>query len=723
MAYPARHASLTLAGASASAHADLLEPLIDSTARQIATLQEAMAALRREQRNYRTGAAGERRTAERVQQVLVDLGASDWHLLADRRWPDTARANIDLILIGPPGVLLLDAKSWADPRIERGGLWRGQQDMREEIDKGLRAADAVAQSLADVGLAPATVKSFIVLVGRRIAALDISGVTVVGELDLPRELVRMGARLDADQIETLVDAVDERCPPAAKPYAQKRRTVSIAPRTVASTRQPVPPPALLDVDVIWATAIETAMREPIESWMTWLHPVQAQLITRRYSGPARVRGAAGTGKTVVALHRARELAKRPGSRVLMTSYVHTLPQVHEALFRRLAPDIADRVEFRSLHSWALRLLRERGHDVDIPRTGLNLAFDTAWATVGQHGLLSSSNLPLTYWRDEITNVIKGRGLYSLDDYRGLVRVGRRTALREEQRRAVWDLYQAYQHELHRAGVFDWADIVSLALESVQRDPVAPGYTAVIVDEVQDLTCVGLRLLHALVGDSPDGLLLVGDGQQSVYPGGFTLPEAGVSVTGRATVLNRNYRNAAEILDVAFAVVRGDMFDDLDESPAPGSRTVDVAHRGGKVVTSPAHDDRSERAELIRALSYAVAGGVRRGDMAVLVPDNRRARAWAKALHNVGVPAILLKDEYDGTTSDQVKVGTYQRAKGLEFACVFLPAYDQAVQPRREFESEDAYRERAELERRRLFVAMTRARDRLWLGSREPHQSR
>jgi superfamily I DNA/RNA helicase len=76
---------------------------------------------------------------------------------------------------------------------------------------------------------------------------------------------------------------------------------------------------------------------------------------------------------------------------------------------------------------------------------------------------------------------------------------------------------------------------------------------------------------------------------------------------------------------------------------------------------------------------------------------------------------LLAD-YRGTTSDAVKVGTYQRAKGLEFKCVFIPDRDRAVSPRAAEETEDAYRERAELQRRQLFVAMTRARDRLWLGT-------
>ena|SRR5438552_1594539 len=119
----------------------------------------------------------------------------------------------------------------------------------------------------------------------------------------------------------------------------------------------------------------------------------------------------------------------------------------------------------------------------------------------------------------------------------------------------------------------------MAIESVRDTPLRPPYTAIVVDEVQDLTCVGLMLLNAPVGDAPDGLFLVGDGHQSVYPGGFTLAEAGVSLHGRGAVLERNYRNAREVLTAALAIVSSDVFDDLESDPLPGSRQVEIDRAG------------------------------------------------------------------------------------------------------------------------------------------------
>ncbi len=705
------------AGASADIQADLLADYAASTQAQITSLVAALRELRRREGSFRVGADGERRLAERVQTVLVDLGSVDWHLLVDRAWPGTRRANIDLLLVGPAGVLVLDVKTWRRPRIEDGTLWRDTERADDDLEHVRAQAAAVADVLADVGAAPAAVLGWVVLAGQRLSGVDLDGVRVVGELSLQRELTRLGPRLSTDQVGAIVSELDRACPPATQVRPQRRvpASRSIASQPVPAQRAtPVAAQLPLNVDDVWEGVLEAALAEPIESWMVWLHPLQAQLVSRTFKGPARVRGAAGTGKTVVALHRARHLAAHPDARVLVTSFVRTLPAVHRNLFQRLAPEAAERVQFQHLHSWAARLLLERGQHFSIDAQGT--AFARAWAEAGQP--LAALGLDRAYWRDEISAVIKGRALTRVEEYLDLVRVGRRTPLRAEQRRLVWTLYEAYEAELRRLGGCDWDDLLIRALDVVRADPTACTYTAVIVDEVQDLTCVGLRLLHALVGDSSDGLFLVGDGQQSVYPGGFTLTEVGISVQGRASVLTRNYRNAAEIVRRARDVVATDEFNDLEDGPESGLRAVDIDREGGQVAQVDAADTGSQEAALVHALRWTVNDGVRSGDMAVLVPTRREARRWRDRLTLADVPVIDLAD-YDGMPVEAVKVGTYQRAKGLEFACVFLPDHDRAVSPRSAQETYEAYRERAELQRRQLFVAMTRARDRLWLGRVQP----
>jgi hypothetical protein len=707
---------LDQAGRSALLQAQMFDDYAECLERQIRSLQEILSEHRRASRRYRVGATGERAVAASVERVLIDFGSAEWHILADRRWPGTRRANLDLVLVGPPGVLVLDSKSWKRPRIEHGRLWNGDCPEDEQVDKLRDQADAVAAALGDLGLAPAAVLPYLVLAGRKQASVDVRGVAVVGERSVQAELIRLPQRLSPLDVSSLVAVLDERCPPAAARHSGRSRRV-VAPALPPQSRTTELKQVELGSDDggIWDSVLETAMREPIESWMTWLHPTQAQLTTRSYSGPARVRGPAGTGKTVVALHRARQLARRPDARILMTSFVGTLPNVHRALFERLAPEHVAAVEFLGIHKWAVRLLRQRNVNVRLrTTTDARQVFSETWRNVSRETALADSVLPEDYWWTEIETVIKGRGLTDVGDYLDLTRVGRRSPLREEQRLAVWKIYEAYQSRLDATGLCDWSDVLQRALDSLAARPLERPYTSVIVDEVQDLTCIGLKLAHALVGDTPDGLFLVGDGQQSIYPGGFTLTESGVSVTGRATVLTRNYRNGSEILRTALDVVSGDQFDDLDSDPEPGARAVDVDREGGQVKRCTATSPASQRAALISDLEWTISTDTRVGDVALLVRSNAEAVAWSKHLEHAGIPCLLLAD-YDGRSINAVKIGTYQRAKGLEFSCVFLPDHDRAVPAQRERETDDDYRERAELQRRQLFVAMTRARDRLWLG--------
>ena len=241
------------------------------------------------------------------------------------------------------------------------------------------------------------------------------------------------------------------------------------------------------------------------------------------------------------------------------------------------------------------------------------------------------------------------------------------------------------------------------------------YTSVIVDEVQDLTCVGLKLAHTLVGDSPDGLFLL-----SGMANNRSTRAASPSMRAEYRLLDAPPSSpvitatAQRSCERHWTLCAGDQFDDLDSDPEPGSRAVDVDREGGQVKRCDATSPASQRAALISDLEWTISTDTRVGDVALLVRSNAEAVAWSKHLGHAGIPCLLLAD-YDGRSIDAVKIGTYQRAKGLEFSCVFLPDHDRAVAAQRDRETDDAYRERAELQRRQLFVAMTRARDRLWLG--------
>lgn len=276
-------------GRSALGEAVQLGLDIEGVQRQVSSLTQVLGELRQRRGRFLAGAEGE----QRVVRVLVDMVDTGWTVLPDRRWPGTRAANIDVLLAGPGGVFVVDVKNWRDVRVAEGRLWRGQEPA-DEATGNLRAqAAAVRAVLIEQGLAPAEVVPLLVLARRRNTRARLGDIHVVGELDLSLDLLRRGTRLGAAQVEQVVAALESACPPAAisrsraeHPSLPAASATSDRPPTAGPAGQGVP--ALLDVEKVWAGLIEAASAEPIEAWMTWLHPSQATLISRTWNGPTRV---------------------------------------------------------------------------------------------------------------------------------------------------------------------------------------------------------------------------------------------------------------------------------------------------------------------------------------------------------------------------------------------------------------------------------------------------
>src|SRR5471032_1009541 len=129
---------------------------------------------------------------------------------------------------------------------------------------------------------------------------------------------------------------------------------------------------------------------------------------------------------------------------------------------RMAPDVADRVEFVGIHAFANGLLRARGIPVHLNDRAADYAFDAAWEQVGAHGILGDIDPNVKYWKEEVLSVIKGRGLTRFDEYALLTRAGRRRPLSVDSRRAVWELYSEYTVNLRESGINDFSDMILLA---------------------------------------------------------------------------------------------------------------------------------------------------------------------------------------------------------------------------------------------------------------------
>ena len=336
-----------------------------------------------------------------------------------------------------------------------------------------------------------------------------------------------------------------------------------------------------------ADAFRALLERPIEDWMVYLHPSQAWPVNLGIDGPVRVRGGAGTGKTVVGLHRARRLAEREGASVLLTTFVSNLPTVWQGLFATFAPEVRGRIDMRTVDSLAMAVYREGGGDcVPAEETQVGAIVDRLHEEArGRIGGLSAYQL-----RQELDFILTGRGISDAGEYMSLARTGRGSRLPAAAREAVWGLYERYRRSLARDGRMDWHILRREALDLLRDGAVTRRYDAVVVDEAQDLTETAVRLLIEVAGGAgAPRLTIVGDGEQSIYPGGFSLRSLGVDVRGRSRVLRVNWRNTYTIWLAAKAFLGDTAFDDLEDDEAdhrdPEDAGADPATAASRAFTS------------------------------------------------------------------------------------------------------------------------------------------
>ena len=463
----------------------------------------------------------------------------------------------------------------------------------------------------------------------------------------------------------------------------------------------------------------------LEEWMLFLHPDQMPLVTRQYSGEARVRGGAGTGKTVVALHRTAELGRRyADQRILFTTFSRSLTDSMASLFRRL-PDAPSNVDFVNIDRLAARLTPSLRVDPDWAKG----AFGEAYKEVAVGTSLASAGPE--YVRTEIERLMKGRGASRSEytDTDRFERLGRLRKFRKADRELCWELREVWDRKMHDAGIVDFADRLLLARDAARAD--GPSYRAVVIDEAQDLTVVGMQLARAVVAGAEtepvpnDGLVLFEDSAQRIYKGGTRLAWAGLNVKGRSEVLGTNYRNTAQVLRAARAVrgtklaVKDDNDDGaawpevhlLPDGPKPVLIRVDVKRE------APTLYEEIERLRQEEGIALA--------HMAVLTTFNDDVSNLQRYLGKRGCKCTALAQN----EPDQgVRVGTFDRAKGREFEAVLIPRLGQSVFPRPPDASRSSTEGTAEAEVEaearqgeldRLYVGMTRARRWLVLVADEP----
>ncbi|MEH6718865.1 MAG: 3'-5' exonuclease [Aurantimonas endophytica] len=450
--------------------------------------------------------------------------------------------------------------------------------------------------------------------------------------------------------------------------------------------------------------LKAALDAPFAQWAVFLHPAQRAPVTRAWKGPGRISGSAGTGKTIVALHRAVHLAERPDAEVLLTTFSKPLAAALASkaeLMTEAKRDARERLRVRAIDQAAHELYSRAFGQPNLATSSQIRAAIKAATEAG----LGGGHDP-TFLFEEWDELVDAWGLYAPDAYERVPRVGRRTRLGARQRESAWEVFEAVRRRLAARKVITLADLYGRLTDWIDEGGALP-FTHVVVDEAQDLSVAQARFLAAIGRRGrPDALFFTGDLGQRIFHLPFSWAKLGLDVRGRSQVLKVCYRTSHQIRGAADLLLAREI---ADQDGIEESRRGTVSVFDGPEPELRLFDDPEAEAACVAAwLRARLAEGVMRSELAILVRSQRqlgRGRSAAKA------------------SGEEIPVLSMHDAKGLEFRAVAVMALDDDVipSPERLADVGDVADLEAvqDSERHLLYVAATRARDRLLLSGLKP----
>lgn len=453
------------------------------------------------------------------------------------------------------------------------------------------------------------------------------------------------------------------------------------------------------------------MAEPLEKWRVFLHPTQRKIVNKNYSGSVRVLGGAGTGKTVVAMHRAKHLAAglKDKERILFTTYTANLASDIKDNLRKICTlDEIRRIDVINLDAWVSQFLREHGYPAEI---AYDEKADNLWEEAVT-GTDFSGEFPVSFYEEEYNRVVVAQEAFSLEKYVKASRTGRGTRLDRKKRMQIWKVFEAYQNLMKENQVRDINTAMYECRLLIEKTSSETRYRHVIVDEGQDLSANAFRLLRSIAGEEHENdIFIVGDAHQRIYKNKAALSKCGINIRGRSSVLRINYRTTEEIRKAAFALLNGISFDDLDDSFDTGDRCQSLTH--GSVPEIIATANANEEFEAILAkIKGLIDGGVSAKNICVVARTHKLLDDYIAHFTSSGIRCYEIKgNKADDRGLDGIRVATMHRVKGLEFQYVFVVAAINRIIPLASaIDHTDSVSEQETMtaEKCLLYVALTRA---------------
>ena len=454
------------------------------------------------------------------------------------------------------------------------------------------------------------------------------------------------------------------------------------------------------------------LNAPLAKWRVFLHPSQEKLVGKNFNGPARVLGGPGTGKTVVAMHRCRFLAKHAfpekTDRILFTTFTANLAENVEQNLRGLCGDEMELIEVTHLHAWAKRFMKTQGVDFQVASDDeIDQCWSEAIAVVGD------PDFDPGFLKQEWLLVVQTNGITTMQEYLKVARTGRGRTLTKPQRGKVWKIFEEYRSDLRDKGKHEWLQVIQETRKYLERKPGILPYRAVVVDESQDFHPEEWKLIRALVPAAVNDLFLVGDAHQRIYGRKVTLKDVGVLIQGRSTNLKINYRTTEQIRNWSMALLQGVDTDDLD-----GERDTEAGYRS-LLFGQPPEVRQFKTAEeegkfLVETVNELLKH--KQAEEICLVARTKKILEdrYQPLLRTAKLPFVVLEKKND-PVEPGLRLATMHRVKGLEYPVMLIAGMNAGIMPLRVASTEGDPTAKAEHEGRErslLFVAATRARDHL-----------
>jgi superfamily I DNA/RNA helicase len=461
------------------------------------------------------------------------------------------------------------------------------------------------------------------------------------------------------------------------------------------------------------------MAEPLEKWRIFLHPAQRQLVRKDFSGSYRVLGGAGTGKTVVAMHRAKYLASELSGkgRILFTTFTANLAgDIEDNLRKICSAEELRSIEVINLDAWIAQFLRQHGYTYTIVYgSATDSVWDEAIARSGEDIEFSRD-----FFSDEWSKVLADQEKFTRELYLKASRIGRGTRLDRKKRTQVWSVFEKYITLMKERQMRD----VDIAMHEcrliLEKNPQDAPYAAIIVDEGQDFSSNAYRLLRAIVGTGhPNDIFIVGDAHQRIYNKKAVLSKCGIFVRGRSGRLRVNYRTTEEIRKYAFAFLEGISFDNLDDEHEGEERCQSLTHGACPEIRN-FKSAAGEYSFITDKVKQLADDGIDLKDICLVARTHSLLDDYVKAFRDAGIRAYEIKrTKLDDRNFDGVRIATMHRVKGLEFQYVFIAAANSRVIPlAKAIDNTDEVSKQASLtsEKCLLYVALTRARKSAYITS-------